>query len=111
MRACGDRLRAVARIANAAIANHGHAGLVGAFEGRLDGGDLRHADTRDDARRADRARADADLDAVGAVLGERESAFGSCDVAADHLHAGEALLDPSDAIEHALRVAVRGIDD
>ena len=33
--------------------------------------DLRHADAGDDARRADRARTDADLDAVGAVVDER----------------------------------------
>ena len=32
-------------------------------------------------------------------------------VAADHVDAGEVLLDPLDAIEHALVVAVRGIDD
>jgi hypothetical protein len=32
-------------------------------------------------------------------------------VAADHLHVGEVLLHPLHALEHALRVPVRGIDD
>ena len=36
-----------------------------------DRGDLRHADARDDARGADRAGTDADLDAVGAGFDER----------------------------------------
>jgi hypothetical protein len=77
----------------------------------LDGRDLRHADAGDDARGADRARADADLDAVGAVIDHRQRRFGGGDVAADHLDAREVLLDPLDAVEHALRMAVRGIDD
>jgi hypothetical protein len=55
--------------------------------------------------------ADADLDAVGAVVGERLRAGRGRDVAADHLHVREALLDPRHAVEHALRMAVRGVDD
>ena len=89
----------------------GHAGLVGAFERRLDRRDLRHAHAGDDARRADRAGADADLDAVGAVVDQRLRAGRGGDVAADHLDLREALLDPRDAVEHALRMAVRGVDD
>ena len=36
---------------------------------------------------------------------------GGRDVAADHLHLRIALLDPLHAVEHALRMAVRGVDD
>ena len=81
------------------------------FDRELDGGNLRHADTGDDARRADRARADADLDGVRAVVGQCLRAVGGRHVAADHLHAGVALLDGGHAIEHALRMAVRRVDD
>ena len=48
-----------------------------------DRGELRHADARDDARRADRARADADLDRRRARLDQRLGALGGRDVAAD----------------------------
>jgi hypothetical protein len=53
--------------------------------------DLRDADARDDARGADRARADADLDRVGAGVDERLGGLGRGDVAGDQLHVGYAL--------------------
>ena len=52
-----------------------------------DRGELRHADAGDDARGADRARADADLDRVGAGIDQRLGALGGGDVAGDDLHA------------------------
>ena len=45
--------------------------------------DLRHADAGDDAGRADRARADADLDAIGARLDEGLGRVARNDVAAN----------------------------
>ena len=105
------RLRDVARVANAAIGDHRNVLRGHAVERILDRGDLRHADAGDDARRADRAGPDADLHAVGAVIGERLRAVGGRDVAADHLHLRIALLDPSHAIEHTLRMTVRRVDD
>ena len=71
VRAGDDRLGDVAGEADAAVGDQRHAG---AFERRgdvRDGGDLRHADACDDARRADGAGADADLDAVGTGFDER----------------------------------------
>src|SRR5690606_32050025 len=59
----------------------------------------------------DRARADADLDAVGAGLGQGLGGLAGGDVAADHLDLGEVLLDPAHAVDHALGVAVGGVDD
>ena len=44
------------------------------FGNVLDGGDLGHADTRDDAGGANRAGADADLDRVGAEIDEARAA-------------------------------------
>src|SRR5207302_9146255 len=111
VRASGDRLGDVARVAHAAVGDERHADL---FERRghvLDRGDLRHADARDDARGADRAGADADLHAVRAVLDERSRAIARADIAADDLHARIALLDPLHAIEHTLGMAMRRVDD
>jgi hypothetical protein len=39
------------------------------------------------------------------------AAGGGGDVAADHVDLREVLLDPGDAVEHALAVPVRGVDD
>ena len=50
------------------------------------------------------------LIAVGAAVGQRPRAARGRDVAADHLHFREGALDPANALEHALRMAVRGID-
>ena len=83
-------------------------------QGRLvDGGDLRHADAGDDAGGADRARADADLDGVGAGVDERLRALAGRDVAADDVDVRERRvgLEPADDVEHARGVAVRGVDD
>src|SRR5439155_598603 len=79
------------------------------FEDVLDGGDLRHADARHDPRGADRAGADADFHAIGAVIDERPSAIAGADVAADDLYFRIARLDPLHPVEHPLRVAVRGV--
>ena len=76
-----------------------------------DGADLRHADACDDARRADRARADADLDGVGARVDERVRGFGRHDVAGDDLLRRPLRLDALDRLDHAARMAVRGVDD
>src|SRR5665213_139319 len=64
-RAGGDGLADVAGIADAAVGDQRNAGLGDPFDGELDRGDLWHADAGHDPRRADRARANADLDGVG----------------------------------------------
>src|SRR5690606_19563929 len=76
----------------------------------VDRADLRHAHAGDDPRGADRARADTDLDAVGARVNQRTRCIGGGDVAPDHLDVRKPLLDPVDAVEHALRVPVGGVD-
>ncbi|MNO76459.1 hypothetical protein D3C76_675330 [compost metagenome] len=75
-----------------------------------DGTDLRHADTGDDTGGADRARADTDLDCVGASFGQGLGGSAGGDVAADDLHFREVLLDPANAVDHALGVTVSGVD-
>ena len=42
---------------------------------------------------------------------QRQRGIAGDDVAADHLQAREVLLTGPDAVDHALRMAVRGIDD
>ena len=47
------------------------------------GGELRHADARDDASGADRARTDADLHRIGAGIDQRLGAVAGRDIAGD----------------------------
>src|SRR3546814_5498899 len=58
-------------LAEAAVGDHRHAELRRRLDAVEDRGELRHADPRDDARGADRTRADADLDAIGARVDQR----------------------------------------
>jgi hypothetical protein len=110
VRTGGNGLGDIAGIADAAVGDHRHVGRSQRGRDVVDGGDLRHADTCDDARGADRARTDADLDAVGAGVNQRPGRVGRGDVAADHVQMREGALDPAHAVEHALRMTVRGID-
>ena len=61
-----------------------------------DRGELRHADAGDDPRRADRARADADLDRVRAGIDQRLRGLGGRDVAGDDLDGVGQALHPLD---------------
>ena len=54
-----------------------------------DRGDLRHADAGDDARRADRAGTDADLDRIRARIDQRLGGIAGDDVAGDERHAAD----------------------
>src|SRR6267154_388645 len=57
-----ERLRKIAGIFDAAVCNHGDVGFLRRRDRIHDRSELRHADAGYDARGADRARADADLD-------------------------------------------------
>ena len=106
----GDqRLGDVAGVADAAVGDQRDAALEHLGHHR-DRGDLRNADAGHDPRRADRAGADADLHRVRAMVHQRQRGVAGDDVAADHLHVREVLLHPLHAVEHALGMAVRGID-
>ena len=90
---------------------HGHARALERLGDGRHGRDLRNADAGDDTRRADRAGADADLDAVGARVDERLRSLGRHDVACDQLQVRILALDLAHALEHVARVAVRRVDD
>jgi hypothetical protein len=71
----GERLGEIAGIFDAAVGDHRHVGFLRGLDRIHDRGELRHADAGDDARGADRARADADLDRVGAGIDQRLGAL------------------------------------
>src|SRR5690606_1778510 len=104
-----DGLGQIPGEADAAVGDHRH---PGSFKGGRDignGRNLWHADTGDNARGADRAWANTDLDAVGTGFNQRQRSFASSDVAADHLHLREVLLPPAHALDNALGMAVSSV--
>src|SRR5262249_39621396 len=91
------------------VGDERHAGLLERGGNVLDRGDLRNAPPGDDARGADRARADTDFHGIGARVDQRLGAVRGGDVAADHLGVAGVLLHPAQAVDHALRVPVRRV--
>ena len=75
VRAGGERLGDVAGVADAAIGDQGRAAVADRFGDHADRRDLRHADTGDDARGADRTGTDADLDRIRAGIDQRLGCF------------------------------------
>ena len=106
----GERLDDIAGIFDAAVGNDGDAVLIGDLRAFHHGGDLRHADARNDARRADGAGADADLDAVRARLNERFRGGGGGDVAGDELRIGVLGLDVLHSLHDVAGVAVGAVE-
>ena len=96
--------------ADAAVSDQRNAGAFESFCHIGNSGNLRDANTGNDTRRADGARADTDLDSVSAVVDESLGSVTGSDVAADHLNVRVVLLNPVDAVQHALGVAVSGIN-
>src|SRR5262249_58897931 len=99
----------VARIADAAVCNQRHVTFGKAARDVGDGGDLRYADAGDDARRADGAGSDANLDRVRAMVHESLGPRCGGNIAPYYLGPGVMALYPSHAAQHVLRVAVGGI--
>ena len=85
VRAGGERLGEIARIADAAVGDQRHTGTLERGGDVGDGGDLRHAHACDDARGADGARTDTDLDGISPAANEIARGLGGDDVAGDDL--------------------------
>ena len=105
-----ERLGEIAGILDAAIGDHRHVFLrsrLGRFQDRRE---LRDAHARDDARRADRTRADADLHGIRTGIDQRPGAGGRRHVAGDDLNGIGEFLDARDRIQNLLGMAMRGID-
>ena len=109
-RARGERERDVARVAHAAVGPDVRAELARGVRGLEHRRELRPADGGHHARRAHRPRADADLQDVGAGLDEVGDRVGGDDVARDDRDAEPEVAHDRDGPEHALLVAVRGVD-
>ena len=109
IRTGSDRFGDVAGVTDAAIGDYRHAAAFQRLYHIGDGRNLWHTDAGDNAGGANRARADADLDRVGAVVNQRQSRRCGGDIAADHLHLREVVLDPLHPAQHTLGMAVRGI--
>ncbi len=83
---------------------------MGAFRGIHDRRQLRHADAGDDAGGADRARADADFDRIGALVDQRLGAIGRRDIPGHDLAIVGEPLHRTHGGEHAFGMPVRGVD-
>ena len=77
----------------------------------VDRRDLRHADAGDDARGADRSGPDADLHGVGARIDQRLRRRRRSRCCRRSARRRTAALIRRDHLDHAARVAVRGVDD
>ena len=106
-----NRFGEVTGEADTAVGNQGNTIGFERFGDIGHGTDLRHANTGDDARGTDRARADTNLNAIGAGLSQRDCSGTGGNIAANHIDLRKGLLDPTDAIDHALAVAVGGVDN
>ena len=102
-----DRLGDVPRRRHSAVGDDGDARVARAL---VDRGDLGHAYTRDDARRADRAWAYTHLHGVRPGVHQRLRRFRRRDVACDHLDV-PLRLDALHHLRHSRRMTVRGVDD
>ena len=91
--ACGQRLRQIAGIFDSAVGDYRHPGGVACLGGIHDRRQLRDPDTGNHAGRADRPRADPDLDRVGTRVDQRLGTVGGGDIAADHLDLVGHLAD------------------
>ena len=100
----------MARAADAAVGDQRHAGLArgaGAVEHRRQ---LRHADARDEPRRAGEARTDPDLDGVRAGGGEVGDAVAGRDVAGHDLDVRPGGLQLLHRLDRGVGMAVRDVE-
>jgi hypothetical protein len=107
-----EGLRQVAGEFDAAIGDRRHAAAWAADLAASMGGQLRHADARDDPRGADRTRADADFDRIRARVDQRlrgRRRWRRCRRSPGRQLDSRFTRRRPDP--HALGVAVRGVDD
>ena len=105
-RPCGQCLRQIARLLDAAIGNDRHAGFGPFFGAFHDCRELRHADARHNPRRADGAGSNADLHGIGASPNQRLNRFARRHIARNDLHLVGKFLDAGNLVDHMNGVAV-----
>ena len=106
-----DGLGNIAAVTNSPIGNQGNAAALKCGSDIVDGGDLRHTDTGDDARGANRAWPDAYLDRIRTGFCQSQRRRTGGDVATDHINVGIVLLDPANPFDHAVAVTMCRIHD
>ena len=84
--------------------------VAGGASGFGDRRDLRNAGAGHDARGADGAGTDADLDGVGSGARQLAGAVKGAHVAGDQIDFRQLRLDQLDGFDHARRMAVRAVD-
>ncbi len=109
MRASRNRFGDVAWVTNSAVSNQWHACAFKRVRHTLNRRDLRHAHACNNARGANWAWADTDFHAIRTMLNQSQRGCTRGDIAADHFDMREVFLHPLHAIQHALRMPVRGI--
>ena len=102
-------LRDVAGVLDAAVGDDRYVVVARGTGAVVNRGDLGNAYTGDDTGRADRARADAELDCVDPRIDERVDRACSGDVATDDVDV-PAILDATHGLAHTTRMSVRGVD-
>ena len=105
-----QRLGKVTGRPDAAICNHRHAFFARGSGTFQNGSELRHANTRDNARGANGTRANADLHRIRARFNQGQSAFRGCDIASNHLHGIGKPFDAFHGLKHAAGMTMRGIN-
>ena len=105
-----ERLGDVAGELHSPIADDRHSCRSGGKAGLVDRRDLGDAHAGHDARRADGARPDPDLDPVGSGIHERLGTLAGGDVAAHDVDARGAL-EQGDHLDNGPRMAVRGVNN
>src|SRR5690606_8176160 len=104
----GNGLGQVTGEADATVGNQRDASVLQRGGHIGNGGYLRNTDSGNDAGGADGARADTNLDRIGTCSCQRQRGGAGGDVATDHLNMGIGLLDPADAFDDTLGMAVGG---
>ena len=107
----GKSLRHVAGKLDATICDNRHAGTAKSLGSRIDRRKLRNANAADNARCADGARANADLDRMGTRLGESDSRLACCNVTCNDVNLREMLDDVLRHVDDALGVAMGRVDN
>ncbi|BBG30506.1 cation/multidrug efflux pump [Zymobacter palmae] len=109
--ASNDDFGDITRETDTAVSDNRYAGVFQCFSDVGNGADLRHTDTRNDTRGADRTRADTHFDGVRASFNQCASSGCRCDVTADNLNVRIGFFYPANTFDNATGVTVSGIDD
>ena len=105
-----NRFSHIAAVAHATVGNKGDARALEGCGNVINRGNLGDTNTSDDSRGANTARADANLHGICTSLCQRQRRCTGCNVPPNHLNVWVVLLHPTNPLNHALAVTMRGVD-